>query len=106
MEVRFVADWTNKEVVLNTDNLTKLETAVMVASRNNEYSDCLRNPTWTFTIMDNAEGITSDRQFGGVCSSLMRKGYINVDAYSDEESIFGLTEKGKQLFSDYNKEGK
>lgn len=100
--MKFTAEWTNKEVELNTDNLTKLETAVMIAARNNEYEDAINGSTWTFTVYDNAEGITSERQFGGVCSSLTKKGYISIFVDS-EDSYFCITEKGKRLFSDYNK---
>ena len=99
--MKFVADWTSKEVELNTENLTALETAVMIASRNNEYADCLETGTWTFSVCDNAKGITNERQFGGVCSSLIRKGYIAVTEWGSEDSVFGLTVKGKMLFSDY-----
>jgi hypothetical protein len=98
--MKFVADWTRQEVELNTENLTKLEASVMIASRNNEYEDAICwGSTWTFTVYDNSE-CTSDRQFGGVCSSLIRKGYINI-MLEGQDSYFCLTEKGKQLFSDY-----
>lgn len=98
----FIASWPNKEVELNTDNLTALETSVMIAARNNEYNDCIDCCTWTFTVFDNSD-CTSERQFGGVCSSLIRKGYIEVGD-DGEDSCFMLTEAGKQLFSDYNQE--
>lgn len=96
---KFTASWTRKEVELNDTNLTALETSVMLAARNNEYGDCLEGGTWTFTVFDNSD-CTSDRQFGGVCSSLIRKGYINVFT-EGEDGYFNLTEAGKKLFSDY-----
>lgn len=98
--VEFKASWTGEMVVLDASNLTKMETAAMIASRNNEYADCMEEGTWSFTVNDNAEGV-SPKQFSGVCSSLIKKGYANVADPGTEDAIFYLTEKGKKLFSDY-----
>ena len=101
-KVEFHASWTGMEVILDTSNLTELETSVMIAGRNNEYGDALEGGTWTFTVMDNSD-CTSERQFGGVCSSLICKGYIAIHI-DGEDSYFGFTKAGKHLFSDYNPE--
>ena len=95
-EVKFRADWTGKEEILNADTLTDNEVKVMIASRNNEYSDCCINwSTWSFTVCDNS-GLNS-KIYRGVVSSLIKKGYARVSGKQDDE-IFALTEKGKALF--------
>ena len=96
----FKASWTGEIVTLDTSDLTKMETAVMIAARNNEYSDALENGTWSFAVSDNAEGV-GVKQFSGVCSSLIKKGYARVTDPGTDDAIFGLTKKGKRLFSDY-----
>lgn len=98
---KFKSEWTGKEVALNNENLTEMETAVLIASRNNEYEDCIEecSSTWTFSVQDNAEGVEKN-QFRGVCSSLIQKGFIAIDVM-DGDSYFCLTEAGKKLFSDY-----
>ena len=96
----FKASWTGEMVTLDTSNLTKMETAVMIAARNNEYCDCMESGTWSFSVSDNAEGVGL-KQFSGVCSSLIKKGYAAVTDPGTDDAIFGLTPKGKRLFSDY-----
>ena len=98
--VEFKASWTGEMVTLDASNLTKMETAVMIAARNNEYCDCMESGTWSFTVNDNAEGV-GYKQFSGVCSSLIKKGYAAVTDAGTDDAIFGLTPKGKKLFSDY-----
>lgn len=99
--VEFKASWTGEMVTLDASNLTKMETAVMVAARNNEYCDCMESGTWSFTVNDNAEGV-GHKQFSGVCSSLIKKGYAGVADPGTDDAIFYLTQEGKKLFSDYN----
>lgn len=95
-EVKFNADWTNKEEILNADNLTDNEIKVMIASRNNEYGDCcIDGSTWSFTVCDNS-GLSS-KIYRGVVSSLIKKGYASVAGKGGDE-IFALTESGKALF--------
>lgn len=96
----FKASWTGKMVTLDTSNLTEMETAVMIAARNNEYHDCMEGGTWSFTVNDNAEGV-GYKQFSGVCSSLIKKGYARVSDAGTDDAIFSLTPTGKNLFSDY-----
>ena len=96
-EVRFNADWTGKEESLNASNLTDYEVKVMIASRNNEYGDCMEGGTWSFSVCDNA-GLTSS-VYRGVVSSLIKKGYARVNGKRDDE-VFSLTAAGKALFSD------
>lgn len=95
-EVKFRADWTGKEEILNADSLTDNEVKVMVASRNNEYGDCcIEGSTWSFTVCDNS-GLNS-KTYRGVVSSLIKKGYARVAGKAGDE-IFALTEEGKALF--------
>lgn len=97
-EVKFNADWTNKEEVLNADNLTDNEVKVMLASRNNEYGDCcIEGSTWSFTVCDNS-GLSS-KIYRGVVSSLIKKGYARVAGKQNDE-IFVLTDSGKALFTE------
>ena len=97
---KFTAAWTGKETELNNSNLTTMETAVLIAARNNDYNDCLETSTWTFAVEETAEGVAVE-QFRGVCSSLIKKGYINITLHK-KDSYFALTEEGKKLFSDYD----
>lgn len=96
-EVKFIADWTGKEEVLNADTLTDNEVKVMIASRNNEYSDCCDMPTWSFSVCDNS-GLDA-KVYRGVISSLIKKGYARVAGNRNDE-VFSLTESGKKLFSE------
>lgn len=97
-EVKFNADWTNKEEILNADNLTDNEIKVMIASRNNEYGDCcIEGSTWSFTVCDNS-GLNS-KIYRGVVSSLIKKGYASVCGKQNDE-IFALTDSGKALFTE------
>lgn len=95
-EVKFRADWTNKEEILKADTLTENEIKVMIASRNNEYGDCcIDGSTWSFTVCDNS-GLDA-KVYRGVVSSLIKKGYARIAGKRDDE-IFALTEEGKALF--------
>lgn len=98
--IEFKADWTGEIVALDASNLTEMEAAVMIAARNNEYEDALEGCTWTFTVSDNAEGV-GIKQFSGVCSSLIKKGYAGVCDPNTKDSTFHFTEEGRKLFSDY-----
>lgn len=98
--VEFKASWTGEIVTLDASSLTKMETAVMIAARNNEYNDAMESGTWSFTVNDNAEGV-GQKQFSGVCSSLIKKGYAGVADPGTDDAIFYLTTAGKKLFSDY-----
>lgn len=96
-QIQFTANWTGKEEILNADNLTENEVAVLIASRNNEYADCYDEPTWSFSVCDNS-GLNS-KVYRGVVSSLIKKGYARVSGY-DEDQVFGLTQAGKALFEE------
>ena len=97
-QITFNANWFGQQVTLNCDNLTDNEIAVLIASRNNEYGDCIEYGTWSFTVCDNAN--LTEKVYRGVVSSLIKKGYATV-AGSRGDEVFALTTKGKQLFSDY-----
>ena len=94
-KVKFRADWTGEEEILNADNLTDNEIDVMIASRNNEYGDCIECGTWSFTVCDNS-GLDA-KVYRGVVSSLVKKGYVRVCGERNDE-IFSLTAAGKNLF--------
>lgn len=94
-KVKFRADWTGEEEILNADNLTDNEIKVMIASRNNEYGDCIEYGTWSFTVCDNS-GLDA-KVYRGVVSSLIKKGYARVSGERDDE-VFALTVEGKNLF--------
>lgn len=70
-KINFVADWTGKEEFLVADNLTDNEIKVLIASRNNEYGDCIESGTWSFTVCDNS-GLNA-KVYRGVVSSLIKK---------------------------------
>lgn len=94
-KIKFVANWTREEEFLIADNLTDNEIKVMIASRNNEYSDAMDGATWSFTVCDNS-GLSS-RVYRGVVSSLIKKGYASVYGKRNDET-FALTDEGKNLF--------
>ena len=98
-QITFTANWSNQQCTLNCDNLTDNEIAVLIASRNNEYEDCIEHSTWSFTVCDNAH--LSEKVYRGVVSSLIKKGLATVAGKRGDE-VFALTTQGKQLFSDYN----
>lgn len=97
-QITFNANWLGQQVTLTCDNLTDNEIAVLIASRNNEYGDCIEYGTWSFTVCDNAN--LTEKVYRGVVSSLIKKGYAIVSGNRGDE-IFALTTQGKQLFSDY-----
>lgn len=94
-EVKFRASWTMEEEILNADNLTENEVKVMIASRNNEYGDCMEVGTWSFSVCDNS-GLSAN-VYRGVVSSLIKKGYARVSGNRNDE-VFALTVAGKNLF--------
>lgn len=94
-KIKFVADWTGKEEFLVADNLTDNEIKVMIASRNNEYGDCIESGTWSFTVCDNS-GLNA-KVYRGIVSSLIKKGYARVSGERNDE-VFALTDEGKNLF--------
>lgn len=70
----------------------------MIASRINEFNDCLTDgATWSFTVCDNAN--LDMKVYRGVVSSLIKKGFAEICGEGGNE-VFGLTDKGKALFSD------
>ena len=94
-KIKFVANWTGEEEFLVADNLTDNEIKVLIASRNNEYDDCIDGGTWSFTVCDNS-GLSS-KVYRGVVSSLIKKGYARVSGERNDE-VFALTDEGKNLF--------
>lgn len=95
-DVKFRADWTGKEEILNAEALTDNEVKVMIASRNNGYGDCcIGGSTWSFTVCDNS-GL-NPKIYRGVVSSLIKKGYARVAGKGGDE-VFVLTKAGKALF--------
>lgn len=97
-QIEFTAAWTGEQCKLTVDNLTDNEIACLLASRNNEYDDCMEGGTWSFSIAQNAH--LNEKVYRGVVSSLIKKGYATVNGKRNDE-VFALTKKGKQLFSDY-----
>jgi len=85
--------------------LTKLETSLLNAMRENEYNDALESGgcgTWTFTAIDNSG--MAGKTASGVISSLVKKGLVIADVVTakerrngDEDSIC-FTELGCKLF--------
>lgn len=91
----FKAEWTNEMVELDTSNLTEMESSVMIAGRNNEFEDAfVEGSTWSNVVADNSVGAKSYR---GVVSSLIKKGYVEIKGYKNNET-FSYTESGKKLF--------
>jgi len=94
-----------EKIITSTLNLTKLETSLLNAMRENEYNDALESGgcgTWTFTAIDNS-GMTG-KTASGVISSLVKKGLVIADVVTakerrngDEDSIC-FTELGCKLF--------
>lgn len=75
---------------MTVDNLTDNEIACLLASRNNEYGDCMGGGTWSFTICENAH--LTEKVYRGVVSSLIKKGYAIVNGNRNDE-VFALTKK-------------
>ena len=94
-KIQFTASWTGEEEYLIADNLTDMEARVMIASRNNEYGDCMEGGTWSFAVGENAH--LNSKVYRGVVSSLIKKGYASVAGDRDDE-VFALTTSGKALF--------
>lgn len=96
--VKFYNGWTMSEITLDRRGLTDNETEIMVAIRNNEYSDDLTDcAPWTFCFEWNTS--ISKRSIRGVLSSLVKKELIEVEPY-DGDTMTYLTEKGANRYSD------
>jgi hypothetical protein len=94
----FEARWFGVETTLNTTTLTENETIVMIAMRNNEYSDIyVSGSEWNKGVCEESE-LTS-KVYRGVVSSLIKKGYVKVfEGMKFEESTISLTYEGKILY--------
>lgn len=92
--------------------LTEMEIKILEAARCDscfgDYLECHGN--WSFSICDSV-GIP-EKQYRGVISSLIKKGYIQIWDYENESpgkfrnSVFDYTKKGAMLFNDWETFGK
>ena len=73
--------------------LTELEKDVIVAITENEFSNIPGDPVWSWSIADNAK-ITKTEQISGVVSSLVKKGLVETNDESGDNSTVELTEEG------------
>lgn len=95
----FMGKWTRETITLNDENLTENEIKVMIGIRNNDYSDIVESGSdWSFAVCD--ESGLNEKVYRGVASSLIKKGFINIDDYGDDP-LLSLTDEGRKLYSDY-----
>ncbi len=105
MSKTFYNGWTGKHVTLDDSNLTEKEAAIMIQTRDNNFSDFMTSDgDWTFAL--NEDEAVPNASFGGVLTSLIKKGYIVIWNEKTPDSTTALTEAGKKLFSDYTGESK
>jgi len=85
---------------LNTKGLTESEEKVLRASRETDYGDCLIEGQWSFAVCDAAK--MNEKQYRGVVSSLVQKGYITIWDNEDKgrfrDMVFSYTESGRKLW--------
>jgi predicted transcriptional regulator len=96
--LEFTANWSGKQVTLNTEGLTKNEVAVMIAVRNNNFSDIYAEDSgqdWSFGVCESS-GL-SEKVYRGVVSSLIKKGFIIIDGKGSDATL-GLTPRGGALY--------
>lgn len=98
--ITFTSSWFKKDVTLNTEGLTDNEVKVMIAVRNNEFTDAMTSMCgpWTFSVQSNS-GI-NPKSFKGVLSSLVKKGQVEVFDNDGDTCTF-LTEAGAKRYSDF-----
>ena len=102
--MKIVAEWRQgAEVELRTEGLTENEIKVMIAIRNNDYSDILESERdWSFAVCDTS-GL-GEKTYRGVASSLVKKGIIEIFDSEDKgrfgDMILELTDLGKTYYSD------
>ena len=92
-----------------TTGLTEKEIKVLKASRITDFGDAAEKyGTWSFAVQDGC-GLPK-RSYGGVVSSLVKKGYVSIfDSEGKRQyrdMVFTLTDTGRALFSDELPENK
>ena len=75
--------------------LTEFEKIVVRVLAENEYSDNLEDPVWTFIIEDNTN--LHSKQISGIVSSLTKKGLVNSNDNGKDSTIW-LTKNGVEEY--------
>lgn len=78
-------------------NVTRLERQMLSRFANNNYTDVPTDTTWTFTLSESGEKMTSAEK--GTLSSLSKKGLVNVRGGGDDSEV-SLTVTGFAVFNE------